>query len=898
MDNFHFLIFRLSKRVIFFLLFFLIHGILFSQDLKSLYVNPSDDGIGVKDFLFKVEEEHKVDFIFDEDVIGNFGLNGINGQFNMLEYLGMYFSAWGFKIVLIKPNVALIIPSSTLERVNLKKGIVAVKPSKNGKINLRGEIYDIDVNEPLVGAQFIVESVNVGVVTDIDGKFTVDYDTKYKYNVVRTQYQGYDSFVQIVAYSKYGEDRLPRTSLYPAVTRLEDVIVTSESIDQNVNEKLTGSAKLGIESIKSLPTFMGEVDIVNGLTTLPGVSTVGELASGFNVRGGNLGQNLIRQDGATIFNPSHLFGFYSAFNPDIVDDVTLIKGGGNAKFGSRVSSIMDVTLRNGETRDYKFNGGIGMVSSRLSVEGPLVKNKSSFILGGRMSYADWVLDLTNDIQLSQSTANFGDFTGKLFQMIDENNFISISGYGSFDSFSLATDSVFSWSNKNLALKWGHTFNSNTGSQLTLALSSYDTELDNKDEVEGFVYENGVTSTNVMYNVETVFSEQKQLNYGVEGNYSIINPGESKNSVPKSNVTEFNIDDHKTLETAIFGQYSWDITEQFAVSAGLRYSQFFRFGKAEIYKFDYNLTDSQFPERKDTLNFGPNELVEYQHGLEPRISFRYKLDPSTSLKASYYRTYQYIHLISNTTSASPLDYWLSGGPNLKPEIGDQVSLGVFKNLSDNIYEFSAEAYYKNVKNTIDYIEGAEVKLSESVEGSLIQGKGISYGLEFLARKNVGQLNGWLSYTYSRSLLEFNSEFEVLTLNEGDLYPSQYDQPHNMSVVMNYKVNKILSISANFNYATGRPITVPISKFSYYGYPTVNAYSDRNEFRVPDYHRLDLSFTLKGEHPHRRFQGEWVLSIFNVYGRNNVFAVSFDKYGRASKVSIIGNMFPSLSYNFKF
>ncbi len=888
----------LLKRLILFFCFFLYLETLFSQDLKSVYIYPSDNGIGIKDYLSKVEQDYNVDFIFDEDKVGNFALNGVIAQRDLLDYLHVYFETFELKVVLVKPNVALILPSELVNKINPKTGFLVIKPLKQGRINLTGEIYAIDLDEPLAGAQIVVESVNSGGITNLDGKFSINYHTNDEYNVVRNQYKGFDSYLQLIAYSEYGDDKLPRTLLYASVTELEDVIIQAHSLDRNVSDKLTGVENLGIESIKSLPTFMGEIDLINGLTTLPGVSRVGELASGFNVRGGNLGQNLIRQDGATIYNPSHLFGFYSAFNPDIVDDVTLIKGGGNARYGSRVSSIMDVTLRNGETMDYRVTGGLGMVSSRLTVEGPVIKNKSSFILGGRISYADWVLDLTKDLRLTQSSADFGDVTAKLFHMIDKNNFISLSGYGSFDSFSLASDSVFSWGNKNLALKWGHNFSSNTGSQLTLAVSSYSSQLHNKDEIEGFIYENGITSTNLTYNVETMFSEEKQINYGIEANYSVINPGESQNTIPSSNALEFDIDEHKTLETALFAQYDWDITDQFAVSGGLRYSQFYRFGKGVVYEYDYNLTDSQFPERRDTLNYGANELIDFQHGFEPRVSFRFKLDPSTSLKASYYRTYQYIHLISNTTSSSPLDYWLSGGPNIDPEIGDQISLGIFKNFNKNVFELSAEGYYKNVKNTIDYIEGAEVKLSESVEGNLIQGNGIAYGLEFLARKNAGQLNGWLSYTYSRSLLEFNSTYDVLTVNEGELYPSQYDQPHNISVVMNYAINKILSFSANFSYATGRPITVPISKFSYYGYPTVNSFSQRNEFRVPDYHRLDVSLTLKGEHPENRFQGEWVLSIFNVYGRNNVFAVSFDQYGRASKVSIVGNMFPSLSYNFQF
>ena len=888
---------RYFKRL-FSIVYFLFSFVgIYGQSLNSITIDTSSNGTGSKDYLSQIEKKYNVDFIFEEDRMGNFGLNGITQERNMIEYLKIYFDAFGLQVIVVQHNVALIVPDEIADRID-KNGYHLIKPALGDKVILKGEIFDIDLNEPLIGAQIVIESMNKGGITNLEGEFSIQYNTSEKYHIIRNQYNGFDSKTQLIAYSPYGKKKLPRTSLYPAVTELEDVIIQANSLDKNISEKLTGVENMGIESINALPTFMGEVDLVNGLKTLPGVSTVGELSSGFNVRGGNIGQNLIRQDGAIIYNPSHLFGFYSAFNPDIVDDVTLIKGGGNARYGSRVSSIMDVSLRNGKTREYHVNGGIGMAASRLLIEGPVVKNKSSFILGGRISYADWVLDLTKDIKLSQSSANFGDLTGKFFQKINKDNYLSISTYGSYDSFSLASDSVFSWHNRNAALKWGHNFNSITGSQLTVSVSSYGTKLDNKDEIEGFNYKNGVLSTNLIYNVESEFSESKSVNYGIEANYSNINPGQSRNITEFSNNLEFNLDNHKTLETALFGQFDTDINNQLAFSAGLRYSQFYRFGEGTVYTYEYNLLDSQFPERKDTLNYNAGELIEFQHGFEPRISIRYKMDPTMSIKASYYKTYQYIHLISNTTSPSPLDYWLTGGPNLEPEIGDQITLGIFKNFSDNIYEVSTEAYYKNVKNTIDYIEGAEVKLSESIEGNLIQGKGIAYGIEVLARKNVGQVNGWLSYTFSRSMLEFNSAYDVLTLNEGKLYPSQYDQPHNLSVVLNYQAGKIITLSANFSYATGRPITIPVSKYSYAGYPTVNSFSQRNEFRVTDYRRLDISATLRGEHPEKRFQGEWVLSIFNVLGRNNVYAVTFDQYGRAKKVSVIGNMFPSLTYNFKF
>ena len=483
-------------------------------------------------------------------------------------------------------------------------------------------------------------------------------------------------------------------------------------------------------------------------------------------------------------------------------------------------------------------------------------------------------------------------------MINEDNFISVSGYSSFDSFNLASDSTFKWKTNNISLKWGHNFDQITSSQLVLASSNYSSELLNKDEIQGFRYQNGLNNSNLAYSFESKFSDKHQLFYGLEANYSIINPGKSENTTEFSSAQEFDIINPKALETALYAHYDWDITDRFAVSGGIRYSQFYRLGSGTIYKFDYNITDSYFPDLLDTLHYGNNELIDFQHGLEPRVSMRYKLDDLTSIKASYYRTNQYLHLISNTTSSSPLDYWLAGGPNLKQQIGDQYSIGFFRNLKENKYEFSVEGFYRETQNAIDYIEGADIKLTETIEGMLIQGEGVAYGAEVLARKNTGRLSGWFSYTYSRSLRRFNSQFDVLTVNKGELYPSQYDQPHNLSAILNFRATRTLFLSANFSYATGRPITIPVSKYFYDAYLSVLNYSERNEYRVPDYHRLDVSATLKGDNPSKRYQGEWVLSIFNVYGRNNAYAIYFNQYGRAKKVSIIGNMFPSLSYNFKF
>jgi len=871
---------------------------LYGQNFNTIPIDASVNGSLIKDYLKSIEETNNVDFIFDENAFGNFSINGITTEQNILTYLAKYFSAFDLNLVQVKPNVVLILPRSTVSRFYKSNLYIVLKKSNDAKTILKGEIFDSSTDEILIGAQLIVEGTNSGALSEVDGTYSIDLNNRIPLNTITVKYIGYDSFSFLLILSEYGDELEVVTKIFPNSTQLEDVIISATKLDRNVSDKLTGVQKLGIESIKLLPSFMGEIDPVRGITTLPGVSAVGELSSGFNVRGGDLGQNLIRQDGAIIINPSHLFGFYSAFNPDLVAEVNLIKGGGNAKNGSRVSSIMDVSLRNGDTRKLKVSAGIGLISSRLTIEGPLKKNKSSFIIGGRGSYTNWLLEQTKDLKLTQSSANFGDITAKVFQLINDKNFVSVSGYSSYDNFNLGSDSTFQWTTNNISLKWGHTFNETTDSHLTLAGSQYITALDNSDEIDNFIYKNGSSSGSLSYDIDKSFSENKSLNFGIEGIYTLINPGKLENQSSQSNTKPFQIDDHNALETAAYVHYEWDITDEIAISTGLRYSQFYRIGNGVIYDFNYNVNESIFPELIDTLAFSTGELIDFQHGLEPRLSMRYIINNSTSVKASFYKTNQYLHLISNTTSSTPLDYWLSSGPNLLPEIGNQFSLGFFRNSKDNNYEISIEGFYRNTKNPIDYIEGADIKLTESIEGLLIQGKGIAYGTELLARKNRGKLNGWVSYTYSRSLRQFNSQYEVLKVNNGKYYASQYDQPHNLSVVLNYKYGPILSFSANFNFSSGRPITIPTSKFSYDAYLSVLNYSDRNEYRVPDYHRLDISATLKNNIDNKKFRSEWNLSIFNIYSRNNAYTIFFNQYGSAKKVSILGNAFPSLTYNFKF
>lgn len=867
-----------------------------AQDFRNVFVDESDNGKIMSDLLKEVEKEHSVDFIYDEEKLRSLTVLRLREKRKLLEYLDDYLTE--YKVIKVQDDVVAIVDKEFGGEYGWKKeNYIIFKQSSNTSVSLTGTVLDGRVDEPLIGAQVSVPEFKQGTLTDLDGKFVIKGVTQ-GVMLMDIQYVGYDPNTYIIGFSPYGKMESITATLLPASKQLESITITAERINENVTSELTGIERLSIATIKATPSFLGEADPIRSLSTLPGVSTAGELASGFNVRGGESGQNLILQDGATIYNPSHLFGFFSAFNPDMVSGVTLYKGGGPANFGSRISSVLDVSLKNGDAGKHAVTGGIGTISSRLSAEGPIVRNKTSYLIGGRISYCNWLVQATDNIQLKNSEANFYDITGKIFHTINENNFLTLSAYKSYDAFSLATDSVFSWGTDNLSLKWDHTFHDNLYFALSVASSNYFSEVQSNNEIDRFTYRNAINSLNLKYDLTYVIGEESKVIAGFESSGTLVEPGKLDPAPDAINVTAENMNDQRSIESAIYVQSDFQLSSKWSVSAGLRYSYFLRMGKDEIYTYDYANLEGRYPEIIDTVSYGSGEVIKSYSGVEPRLSLRFLLSENSSIKASYYRGLQYMHLISNTTSVTPQDYWIASGPYMKPEIGDQISLGYFTNLKDNQYEVSVEGFYKEVENAVDYIEGADITLNPALDAGLSQGKGLAYGVEVLLKRSTGRLNGWIAYTYSRSLRKFDAESRIV-INNGEYYPATFDQPNNVSVVMNYQIGPRATFSANFNYSTGRPITIPISKYSYDAYLSVLNYSERNEYRIPDYHRLDFSLTIK-DNPKKnpRLKSEWVISVFNVYGRKNAYSIYFDRYGNANKLSVLGSIFPSLTYNFKF
>jgi hypothetical protein len=868
-----------------------------AQSIKDIFIDESDNGKPLAELLTQIEGVQDVDFIYDEKKLQALTVHSVTSKQRLVEYMNEYLSI--YKVVRISERIFVIVDKAQADYYGLgKDNYIVLKEEGGSTFTLEGVVLDGKTDEALIGAQVIFPSSNKGTLSDVNGYFRIT-DVPKDINVMEIQFVGYDVKRYILAFSRYSNVEKISTTLVPESRELQSVTVTADRINENVVSQITGIERLSIATIKSVPTFLGEVDPIRSLTTLPGVSA-SELSSGFIVRGGDTGQNLILQDGGTIYNPSHLFGFFSAFNPDMVSGVTLYKGGGPANFGSRISSVLDVSLRNGDAGKTKITGGIGLVSSRLSVEGPIIQNRTSYLVGGRISYCNWLVKSTDDIQLRNSSANFRDVTAKIFHTANANNFITLSVYNSYDAFTLATDSTFSWGTFNASLKWDHTFSDRLSSTLSLSNSNYFSDVESFNEIESFTYRNSIANYGLKYELNYSLGEDSKILGGIDLTGINIEPGKLVPNGNSDNVIFQDMNDQRMVEGAAFLQTDLKFSEKWSLSAGLRYSKFLRLGEDEIYVFDYENIKGRYPTISDTISYSNNEVIKKYDGLEPRVSLRYLVSPDISLKASYYRGYQYMHLISNTTSTTPQDYWVSSGPYLKPQIGDQFSLGYFQNLNNNAYEFSLEGFYKEIFNAVDYIEGADITLNPALEAGLAQGAGKAYGVEVFLKKSSGRFNGWLSYTYSRSLRKFNDQTgNRLTINNGEYYPSAFDQPHIVNLVLNYRVGNRTFLSTNFNYSTGRPITIPVSKFSYDVYLSVLNYSQRNEYRIPDYHRLDVSLTVK-ENPgkKRRFKGEWVFSIYNLYGRKNTYSISFNRFGTASKLSVLGSVFPSITYNFNF
>ena len=770
------------------------------------------------------------------------------------------------------------------------------------KFTLSGTIIDANSNETLIGVNVVIPELKTGVTTNEYGFYSITLP-KGNYTV-QISYLGYQTIEESISLNQNIKNNF---NLYSNETALKEVIITGNKTKIDIKKPEMSVNKLSISAIKKMPVVLGEVDVLKSILLLPGVTNAGEGASGFNVRGGGADQNLILLDEATIFNSSHVFGFFSVFNPDAIKDLKLYKGGIPARYGGRASSVLDIYQKDGNSKGFHVNGGIGLISSRILAEGPLVKDKGSFLIGGRSSYAHLFLKLSEEQK--DNSAYFYDLNMKLSYKLDTNNSLYLSGYFGRDVFSLNKSFTNIYGNATLNLRWNHLFSEKLFSNLSLIYSDYYYGLDL--DFVGFQWDSGIRNYNIKYDFKNYISDKFKLNYGVNAIYYEFNPGTIKPSDENSGINFAQLDKKYAFEPALYINADHEISERIALSYGLRYSMFYRLGQStvNIYADNNPVTfnsELQIYEKATPIGtkfYDRNKVMQSYNYLEPRFSLAYQINDEQSIKASYNRMVQYLQLISNTSSPTPLDVWTPSDSFIKPQIADQVALGYFKNFNDDMYSLEIETYYKEVQNRLDYIDGANLIANKAIEQIILNGQLRSYGLEVIFRKNEGKFNGWISYTLSKSEQQTPGRTSVETgINNGQWYNSVYDKLHNVAITTSYNLNEKWSFGANFALQTGQPVTYPVGQYEYLGI-NVPSYGLRNENRLPAYHHLDIAATLTPKsNKDRQWKGEWVFSIYNLYNRKNAASINFRQNvdtgtNEAVKTSIFG-VVPAVSYNFKF
>ncbi len=764
---------------------------------------------------------------------------------------------------------------------------------------ISGYITDAESGETLIGATALVKEIGNGAVSNEYGFYSISVP-KGKYTL-EFSYIGFGNVIKPFSLSaNYKLD----VEMSEMKNELAEVVVTAKEEDDNVREVSMSVNKLDITTIKSMPTLLGEVEIIRSLQLLPGVNSVGEGATGFNVRGGSIDQNLILLDEAPVYNSSHLFGFFSVFNPDAVKDVKLYKGGIPSRYGGRLSSILDVRMKEGNKKKLNINGGVGFIFSRLSVEAPIIKDKSSLIVAARRSYIDILAKPFLSESLDDSQLNFYDLTLKTNYDINDKNRLFLSGYFGRDNFGFGDQAGFNWGNKTGTIRWNHLFSERLFSNLTFYFSDYDYQIKfGNDSQNKFDWNASIQNIGVKPEFSFFLKPGNLLKFGGQSILYTFDPGNAV-GVSEGEERDFSLPQKYAMENAIYVENEIDISTTIKANYGLRLSSFTYLGKGTAYEY----ADGIPGERRyatSATEYGDWKSIKTYYNFEPRLSLQMQLSSNNSIKASYNRTTQYIHLVSNTTAATPVDVWTPSTNNIRPTTADQVAFGYFQNLNDNTYELSAEVYYKTMNNLVDYIDGADLLLNQFIEGDLIEGKGRAYGIELMAKKTKGKFSGWLSYTLART------ERQTPGISGGEWYASRFDQLHNLRLTGFYEINDRWTTSANFAFNTGSPTTFPTTRYTIQGFVVPhNANEERNNVRLPNYHRLDLSITRKGKIKEgERWTGDWVFSVYNVYNRKNAFSIFFaQEDGRipigssvntdAYRLSVIGSFIPSVSYNFKF
>ena len=774
--------------------------------------------------------------------------------------------------------------------------------SAQDKYTISGSVYDKKGNETLIGATIFFSDLNIGTTTNEYGFYSITISKGT--HIISVSYLGFSDESKIIELNN-------KTSLdfylSESSQALDEVVIQTDIEKINIKSTQMSVNKLTSKTIKQIPVVLGESDIIKSIILLPGVTSAGEGASGFNVRGGAADQNLILLDEAIVFNSSHVFGFFSVFNPDVIKDVKLFKGGIPSKYGGRLSSVLDIYQKEGNNKEFKLTGGIGLISSRILAEGPLKKEKSSFLIGGRSSYAHLFLPLIDN----NNEAYFYDLNTKFNYRLNKNNNIFLSAYFGKDVFGINNSFINKYGNAVTNLRWNHLFSDKLFSNLSLIYSDYFYGL--ILDFVGFEWDSGITNINFKYDFNHYLKDNLKLSYGLNNIYTKFNAGEIFPNRNDSGIIPFKLTEKYANEFAFYLEADHNISDKFSLKYGLRFSNFTRLGQDELntYENDNPLIYNQQLQKYEPatanglINYERSDILKSFNNFEPRLSFSYLLNSDSSIKASYNKMAQYLHLLSNTSSPTPLDIWVPSGSFIKPQVLVQYAVGYFKRFKDGDFSLETELFYKDVKNRIDYINGANLVANNEIETVILNGKSRAYGLEFMFRKNEGKLKGWLAYTLSKSeqLTSGRNSIEP-GINNGEWYNTPYDKTHDLSINASYELSKKWKFNTNFLLQTGQPTNYPVGQYEFQGL-NVPIYNDnqRNSDRLPTYHRLDLSAILTPiKNNNRDLQGEWVFGIYNIYNRKNAASIAFSRNTETStneaiKTSIFG-IVPSVTYNFKF
>jgi hypothetical protein len=762
-----------------------------------------------------------------------------------------------------------------------------------GLVTLSGYLRNKVNGEALIGATIYFPQLKTGVNTNPYGFFSISVPSgSYKVCFSFIGYQTQSPEINLTSSKQLN------LMLEEETRQIDEVTITSEKKNRNVENLQMSMEKVQVKMIKKLPSFMGEVDVLKSITLLPGIQTGGEGSSGLYVRGGGPDQNLMILDEAPVYNASHLMGFFSVFNSDAINDVQVFKGGIPAKYGGRASSVIDIRMKDGNSQRFAASGGIGNVSSRLTIEGPIINDKWSFIISGRRTYIDYLGKLAGIKELQDNKLYFYDLNLKTNVLLNANNQLYFSAYTGNDYFKIGDLTYAGWGNMTSTMRWNHLFSNKLFANTSFIFSQYNYNIGEPDNSsDQFDWSSRILDYNFKEDFSWYLNTNNKLVIGINLIYHHFEPGQIKSNA-NSYISDFKLTDYNAIDNSIYVANEQNVSSRLTLRYGLRYSYFQQIGEGTVRQY-LNPDNPKEDELIGEVKYDAGKLISPgYHNLEPRLALKYILSPESSFKASYNRMVQNLHMISNTCSPTPLDIWLPSGTYIKPLIADQAGLGYFRNLKKNMFETSVEVYYKKMKNVIDYIDGAQLFLNEDIETQLLRGNGYAYGLELYAKKQEGRLSGWLSYTLSRSMRK------IPGINNGKEYPSSYDKTHNISFVLNYDLNKRWTLSANWVFSTGNPTSYPVAKYAIQG-STVYYYADRNSNRIPDYHRLDLSLNYDFKRDEkRRIKRSLNFSIYNMYARKNAYSVYFKQNKdnankvEATRLSIIGTLIPSVTYNFNF